>query len=288
MKAYRLEADGKLSRGRIVDMGEDELSPGDTLVRTLYSGINYKDALAGRGAAPIARKLPINCGIEAVGRIVESADPEFEPGQMVIAHGMGLGVDRDGGMAEYLRANADWLVPLPDGLSPRQAATLGVARFSVGLAVDRLEALGVQPADGPIAVTGASGGVGNHAVAILAKRGFEVVAISAKEDARQHLIALGASDFRKPPEASDRLLEEGVWAGAIDAVGGGVLSWLLRSSKAGAVVASIGNAGGNLLSTSVIPFILRGITLTGINANAPRALRRRILGTPGFGPEAAK
>lgn len=276
MKAYRLEADGKLSRGRIVDMDIADLSHGDTLIRVHYSGINYKDALAGLGGAPIARNLPINCGIEAVGEVIESGDSSLTAGQMVIAHGMGLGVERDGGLAECVRADADWLVPLPDGLTPREAATIGAAGFSAALAVDRLERLGVTPAAGPVAVTGATGGVGSHAVAMLAGLGYEVVAVSSKTDCVELMQALGATKVIAPPAVSDRMLDTGTWAGAIDTVGGNVLPWLLRSALPEAAIASIGNAGGNRFDSSVIPFILRGITLTGINGNAPPLLRRRI------------
>lgn len=276
MQAYRLEADGKTSRGRMVEMSRDDLSPGDTLIRVQYSGINYKDALAGQGKAPIAKHLPINCGIEAVGQVVESADPTLEPGRRVIAHGMGLGVDRDGGLAGYVRADADWIVSLPKGLSKLEAATIGVAGYSAALAVDRLESLGVEPDSGPVAVTGATGGVGSHAVAMLARLGYEVVAISSKPGAAAHLKALGAADVQAPPEPSDRMLDKGIWAGAVDTVGGETLAWLLRSARAEGAIASIGNAGGNRLPTSVIPFILRGVTLAGINANSPAPLRRRI------------
>lgn len=276
MKAYRLEPEGKLSRGRMVDMDTAELSPGDTLIRVAYAGINYKDALAGQAKAPIAKNLPINCGIEAVGRVEESSDPDFPAGTVVIAHGMGLGVERDGGLAGWVRAEAEWLVPLPDGLSPLEAATIGAAGFSAALAVDRLESLGLEPGRGPVAVTGATGGVGSHAVAMLAHLGYEVVAVSSKADAEAELKDLGAARVIPPPEPSDRMLDKGLWSGAIDTVGGDVLAWLLRSAAPEAAVASIGNAGGNHLPTSVIPFILRGITLTGINGNSPPRLRRRI------------
>lgn len=276
MKAYRLEAHGKLSRGRLVDMEAGSLTPGDTLIRVLWSGINYKDALAGLGKAPIVIRLPVNCGIEAVGEVVRSDSGDLVPGDIVIAHGMGLGVDRDGGLAEMVRADADWLVPLPPGLDPLESASLGVAGFSAALAVDRLETLGLEPGAGPVAVTGSTGGVGAHAVAMLAGRGYEVVAVSSKPDAGDMLRDLGAADVILPPEPSDRMLEKSRWAGAIDSLGAGALSWLLRSAAPGATIASIGNAAGNDLKTTVIPFILRGITLCGINANAAPALRRRI------------
>jgi len=276
MKAYRLTAEGKLSRGALSDMETCALSPGDTLIRVRYAGLNYKDALAGQARAPIATALPVNAGIEAVGEVVESADPAFAPGQVVIAHGMGLGVSRDGGLAEYVRAESEWLVPLPEGLDGWQAAALGVAGFSAALAVDRLEGLGLTPGAGPVAVTGATGGVGGHAVAMLAGLGHEVVAVTSKPEAEDNLRALGASEVIAPPAASERMLDKGRWAGAVDTVGGAPLVWLLRSAAPGAALAAIGNAGGNRLETSVIPFILRGVTLTGINANAPPALRRRI------------
>ncbi|MBM1817325.1 zinc-binding dehydrogenase [Pseudosulfitobacter pseudonitzschiae] len=213
---------------------------------------------------------------EAVGTVIESADPSFEPGQIVIAHGMGLGVDRDGGLACFVRADASWLVPLPSGLSPLEAATIGVAGFSAALAVDRLESMGVEPGFGPIAVTGATGGVGCQAVGMLARLGYEVVAVTSKPDSRGFFKTLGASEVIAPPGPSDRMLDKGMWAGAVDTVGSDVLAWLLRSARPEAIIASIGNAGGNRLPTSVIPFILRGITLTGINGNSPPTLRRRI------------
>ena len=277
MKAFRLTGDEKRSEGALTDMERDALDPGDVLLRTHFAGLNYKDALAGTGSAPIARRLPVNAGIEAVGEVVESRSNAVQSGDMVIAHGMGLGVERDGGLAEYLRADAEWLVPLPDGLSPIEAATLGVAGFSAALAVDRLESWQAAPDGGPIAVTGASGGVGALAVAMLARRGFEVVAVSSKPDAAGRLTALGAARVVAPPEdAGRRTLAKAEWAGAVDTVGGATLAWLIATCRPGGMIASIGNAGGNDLATSVIPFILRGITLSGINANSPAPLRRRI------------
>ena len=276
MKAYRLEADGKRSLGRMARMEKEDLTEGDTLIRVQFSGINYKDALAGQGKAPIARHLPLNCGIEAVGQVVECASGAFDPGQTVIAHGMGLGVERDGGLAQYLRADAEWLVPCPPTLSALEAASIGVAGFTAALAVDRLEALGVTPESGPVAVTGATGGVGGHAVTMLARLGYEVVAMTRKTGAQEALAALGAAEVIAPPDPSERMLESGRWAGAVDNIGGDVLAGLLRSTRQNGVVASIGNAGGNRLPTSVMPFILRGVTLTGINGNAPPALRARI------------
>jgi len=275
MKAYRIEQDGKLGRGAIVEMARDALDAGDVTIRTRHAGVNYKDALAGLGGAPIIRRYPCNGGIEAVGRISESTDARFAPGDRVIVHGRGIGVSHDGGFAEYLRVPGDWVLPLPEGLSPLEAATLGVAGYSAALAVDRLEALGVTPARGPVLVSGATGGVGSLAVAMLARRGFGVTALSSKPD-DGFLRGLGAQEVIALPEPSGKPLDREHWAGGIDAAGGPVLEWMLRTTQAGGVVASIGNAAGIALNTTVLPFILRGVTLTGINADSEMPLRRRI------------
>lgn len=276
MRAFRLEETTEGPRGRLIDLDQAALTGGDTLLRTHYAGINYKDALAGTGRAPIARMLPLNAGIEAVAEVVESADPGLGPGTMVIAHGMGLGVDRDGGLADALRADAEWLVRLPESLGPREAAALGVAGYTAALAVDRLEQHGVQPGAGPIAVTGATGGVGSHTIAMLHRRGFEVEALTSKPEAAPYLRDLGATRVASPPTPSGRPLASQTWAGAIDSVGGPVLAALLKGLCTDGLVASIGNAGANGFETTVLPFILRGVTLAGINANSPPKLRRRI------------
>lgn len=275
MKAYRIEQDGKLGRGAIVEMARDALDAGDVTIRTRHAGVNYKDALAGLGGAPIIRRYPCNGGIEAVGEVFESQDARFQPGDRVIVHGRGIGVSHDGGFAEFLRVPGDWVLPLPEGLSPLEAATLGVAGYSAALAVDRLEALGVTPGRGPALVSGATGGVGSLAVAMLARRGFGVTALSSKPD-NGFLRGLGAQRVIPLPEPSGKPLDQELWVGGIDAAGGPVLEWMLRTTQAGGVVASIGNAAGITLNTTVLPFILRGITLTGINADSEMPLRRRI------------
>ncbi|MCC5970005.1 MAG: YhdH/YhfP family quinone oxidoreductase [Pararhodobacter sp.] len=275
MKAYRIEQDGKLGRGAIVEMEVSALDPGDVTIRTQLAGVNYKDALAGLGRAPIIRRYPCNGGIEAVGAVVESRDARFAPGDRVIVHGRGIGVSHDGGFAEMLRVPGDWVLPLPDGLSALEAATLGVAGYSAALAVDRLETLGVTPESGPVLVSGATGGVGSLAVAMLARRGYAVTALSSKPD-DGFLRGLGAQAVIALPEPSGKPLEREQWAGGIDAAGGPVLEWMLATTQAGGVVASIGNAAGIALNTSVLPFILRGVTLTGINADSDMPLRRRI------------
>jgi len=277
MKAYRIDRTDEGPRGRLVDIPLDQLDQGEVVVRVLYSGINYKDALAGTGQAPIIRRYPCVGGIEAVGEVVDSDSEAFRPGDLVIAHGRGLGVSHDGGFAEFLRAPADWLVALPGGLTPREAATLGVAGHSAALAVDRIENLGVTPEQGPIAVTGATGGVGILAIGMLARRGFRVTAVSGKADAEDFLRSHGATEVLRPPgEPGGKPLEAALWAGAVDAAGGPVLEWLLRTAANGAVVTSIGNAAGITLHTTVLPFILRGVSLVGINADSPPPLRRRI------------
>ncbi|NVJ93155.1 MAG: YhdH/YhfP family quinone oxidoreductase [Methylocystaceae bacterium] len=279
MKAYRLSETIDGPCGQLVDMDQSELTNGDTLIKIIYAGINYKDALAGTGKAPIARHLPINAGIEAIGKIVETSSDFFQSGDWVIAHGMGLGVERDGGLSEYVRCDASWLVALPQGLKPKEAAILGVAGFSAALCVDRLEQSGLLTDKGPIAVTGASGGVGSLAISMLSHQGFNVTAISSKENMDDHLHALGASDvISSSVMQNKKVLEPGKWAAAIDTIGGDSLAWLIRSSLPDGIVISIGNAGGNEVNTNVIPFILRGISLLGINANSPRPLRQRIWG----------
>lgn len=275
MKAYRIEQHGKLGRGAIVEMARDALDAGDVTVRTHHAGVNYKDALAGLGGAPIIRRYPCNGGIEAVGRVCESTDARFDPGDWVIVHGRGIGVSHDGGFAEFLRVPGDWVLPLPQGLSPLEAATLGVAGYSAALAVDRLEALGVTPGRGPVLVSGATGGVGSLAVAMLVRRGFGVTALSSKPD-DGFLRGLGAQQVITLPKPSGKPLDREHWAGGIDAAGGPVLEWMLRTTQVGGVVASIGNAAGIALNTTVLPFILRGVTLTGINADSEMPLRRRI------------
>lgn len=275
MKAYRIEQAGRLGRGAVVEMDRAALDAGDVTVRVSYAGVNYKDALAGLGGAPVIRRYPCNGGIEAVGTVSESNDPRFSSGDLVIVHGRGIGVSHDGGFAEYLRVPGDWVLPLPEGLSALEAATLGVAGYSAALAIDRLETLGLTPGGGPVLVSGATGGVGSLAVAMLAGRGFSVSALSSKPD-EGFLRGLGAREVIALPEPSGKPLEREQWAGGIDAAGGPVLEWMLRTTAHGGAIASIGNAAGITLNTTVLPFILRGVTLTGINSDSEMPLRRRI------------
>ncbi len=278
MKAFRIEAEGKLGRGAVVDMPRDALDPGAVLIRVHYAGINYKDALAGLAGASIVRRYPCNGGIDAAGVVEASEDPRYAPGDRVVCHGRGIGVSHDGGLAEFLRVPGDWLLPLAASLSPKAASTLGVAGYSAALAVDRLQALGVKPGGLPVAVSGATGGVGAFSVAMLAGLGFTVTAISSKPEAKAWLTALGATDVCAPGALDDKPLSDARWCGGIDAAGGPVLAKMLAACDKGGVIANMGNAAGVALETTVLPFILRGVTLSGINADNSMETRRRIWG----------
>jgi putative YhdH/YhfP family quinone oxidoreductase len=278
MKAFRIEKDGNVGHGEVVDMPIDDLDVGEVTIRTHFAGINYKDALAGLGGAPIIRRYPCNGGIEAVGAVETSGVSHFAPGDLVIVHGRGIGVSHDGGLAEYLRVPADWVLPLPEGLTARDASTLGVAGYSAALAIDRLEELGLATGGLPLAVSGATGGVGAFAVAMLSRLGFDVCAISSKAEAEPFLTGLGAAEVMTPTDLGEKPLGPARWQGGIDAAGGPVLAKLLAGTDRDGVVASIGNAAGIELVTTVLPFILRGVTLTGINADSEMDTRRRVWG----------
>lgn len=279
-RAFRLHKDDAAApvTGRFDEIGLDDLPPGELLVRVAYTSINYKDALAAAGLNQIVRAYPRIGGIDLTGRVAASSDPRFAPGDPVVVHGFGIGVDQDGGHAEFARVRADWAMPLPEGLSLQEAATLGAAGYTAGLCVHWMEHNGMAPGGLPVVVTGATGGVASVAIDILAGRGYEVVAVSGKGDADGYLQALGASQVLAPSVSapSGRPLDKGQWAGAVDSVGGDMLAWLLRSAAPDAVITSFGNAGGAELNTTVLPLILRGVRLIGINANSPMALRRTV------------
>ncbi|MEM8855669.1 MAG: acryloyl-CoA reductase, partial [Pseudomonadota bacterium] len=262
MRAYRIHKDGAVGRGTLQEMDRADLDEGAVLVRTHYAGVNYKDALAGLGGAPIVRRYPVNGGIECVGIVEASEDPRFAVGDAVICHGRGIGVSHDGGFADHLRVPADWLLALPDGLSLWEAATLGVAGYSAGLAVDRLETLGLLPGPLPAVVSGATGGVGSFGVTMLARLGHAVTAISSKPDALDYLKGLGAQTVIAPDALPSKPMEKARWCGGIDAAGGSILAGMLAATDKDGAIAAIGNAAGVELSTTVLPFILRGVTLT--------------------------
>jgi acrylyl-CoA reductase (NADPH) len=275
-KAFRIhEREGKIAAG-FENMDVDALTPGDVVIKVRYSSINYKDALAATGAGKILRKYPLNGGIDLSGEVVSSTDARYQPGQQVLVTGCGHSENLDGGYAEYARARGDSVIPLPQGLSLFDAMGLGTAGFTTGLAIHRMEQNGQKPAMGPIVVTGASGGVGSVAVDLLSKLGYEVVAVSGKAEADAHLKMLGASKIlrRQEIDLGKRPLEAAQWGGAIDNVGGELLTWLTRTVDNWGNIASIGLAASHKLETTVMPFILRGVSLLGVNSSSmPRDVR---------------
>ena len=270
-------ASGVEPRVESIDAGE--LPPGDTLVSVLYSGLNYKDGLAVTGRGKIIRgEYPFVPGIDLVGRVEES-EGRFKAGDLVIATGWGLGEARWGGYAELQRLESSQLVPLPRGMSPENAMTVGTAGLTAMLAVTALEGHGVTPENGEVVVSGASGGVGSMTVALLAHEGYEVVASTGSAGAREYLVGLGARRVigRELLEAgAKRPLDSALWAGAVDSVGGSTLAAILSQLQVHASVACCGLAGGHELHTTVFPFILRGVNLLGIDSNTcPNDARER-------------
>jgi acrylyl-CoA reductase (NADPH) len=278
--AYRIfEEDGK-SAGRLARLELSDLDPGEVVIRAQYSSVNYKDALAATGAGKIIRRFPCVGGVDVSGVVESSSDARFKAGDEVLVTGYGMGVSHDGGFAEYVRAPADWVVPLPRGLSLFDAMALGTAGFTAALAIHRLEQNELAPDKGKVVVTGATGGVGSLAIQMLAQRGYHVVAVTGKDSEHAYLKGLGAAEIL-PRSAIDldskRPLESAQWAGALDAVGGPMLAWLTRTMAQDGAIASFGNAGGVELHTTVFPFILRGVKLLGVDSAATAMpLRRRI------------
>jgi acrylyl-CoA reductase (NADPH) len=279
MKTYRswrvFQEEGAVN-ARLVDSSLDELEamPG-VLVRGAYAGVNYKDALTALNRAKIVRKFPCIVGIEFIGTVERSDDPRFTPGDPVILHGFGMGSEGLGGFTEWLVASADQLVRLPAGLSLPDAGTVGVAGYTAALAIDAMQLNGLTPQSGPVAVNGATGGVASLAIDMLAGAGYEVHAITRQAD-DGWLRGLGAVEVHAPPDVGQRPLEAARWAGGVDSLGGSALDAMLRTMRQDGIVSAFGNAMGNDLSTSVLPFILRGVRLLGINANSPMPLRERI------------
>lgn len=275
-KAFRLLAGQPEPQRQLVDLNDDDLDPGDVLIDVAYSSINYKDALVSKGLNAIVRQWPRISGIDLVGTVRESADPRLSPGDEVVVHGFGIGVDHHGGHAQRARVPGDWVLPLPAGLGLFDAAVIGVAGYTAALSLHLMELNGLAPDQGPVLVDGATGGVASVAIDMLARRGYRVTAMSGKPDQADYLRLLGASELigRLAPQDKPRPLEKAQWAGAVDSVGGETLAWLTRTMLPGGVIAAFGNAGGAELSTTVLPFILRGVRLLGVNANSPMALRR--------------
>ncbi len=248
---------------------ESELPPGEVTIRVAYSSVNYKDALAVTPNGGVVRDYPIVPGVDLTGEVVDSQSPDFAVGDAVLAHGYEIGTGRHGGYAEYARLPADWVVAL-GSLSPRDGAAIGTAGFTAAMSVQALMDRGITPDDGPIVVTGATGGVGSVSVDLLAAAGYEVVASTGKADAGERLKALGAAEVigRLPedPDAKPRPLGKTRWAGAVDCVGGKTLADVLSTMRYGGAVAASGLTGGAGLNTTVMPFILRGVALLGIES----------------------
>lgn len=279
MKALRvISADGVIGCG-IEVIPVSQAAAGEVLIRARWSSVNYKDALAATGAGKIMKSLPMTGGVDVAGTIEASGDARFQPGDAVLVTGYGLGVEQDGGFAEFVRVPADWVVPLPEGLTAFQVMALGTAGFTAGLAVMKMEQMGLAPGAGPVLVSGATGGVGSLAVDMLAGRGYEVVAISGKPEQADYLKSLGAARVldRRVLEMGSRPLEKAQWAGAVDSVGGALLGWMTRSMAYRGVIAACGLAGGIELNTTVMPFILRGVSLLGIDSVACPMPERRVL-----------
>ena len=269
-RAFRVCSENNKTIGRVENLNIDDLNQGEVLIKSAYSSVNYKDALAGTGVLKLTNKLPMVIGINVSGNVVSSSDERFKEGDAVLVTGYEFGVGHDGGFSEYCRVPSDWVVPLPNKMSLFDAMAIGTAGFTVALCVQRLEENN-QTADlGQFVVTGASGGVGNFAIDIMSSLGYEVVAVTGKVDSHESLKTLGAKQIldRNKIQSDGPPLEKGQWGGGIDNVGGDVLAWLTRTTKPYGNIASVGLAGGSHFNTTVMPFILRGVSVLGINAPA--------------------
>jgi acrylyl-CoA reductase (NADPH) len=278
-RAIRIHDDAGAVRGRLESITLDDPGEGEVVIEAAYSGINFKDALAVTGKGKICRRYPLVGGIDVSGTVICSRSGTFREGDTVLAAGAGLGEIYDGGFAEYVRIPAGCAVHLPDGLSLFEAMVLGTAGFTAALALHRLEENHQAPGIGPIVITGASGGVGSLAVDMFAGRGYEVTAVTGKADQGEKLKRLGAKTILPAGEISmgDRPLERALWGGAVDTVGGEMLAWLTRTVREQGNIASIGLAGGHALHTTVMPFILRSVSILGISSPiCPPDLRDRI------------
>ena len=275
-RAYRIdEVDGNVAAG-FCELTLDDLTDGNVVIKVSHSTINYKDALAATGAGRILRRYPLNGGIDLAGTVVSSDDADFQPGATVLVNGCGLSETVDGGYAEYARVDSASVVPVPEGMTAAQAMQIGTAGYTAALAIHRMEQNGQLPENGPIVVTGATGGVGSIAIDMLEGRGNEVTALTGKASEKDYLNSIGAGQIllREELDFGKRPMEKARWAGAIDNLGGDYLTWLTRTVDYGGNIASIGLASGAELKTTVLPFILRAVCLLGINSvETPRALR---------------
>ncbi|OIQ99280.1 putative acrylyl-CoA reductase AcuI [mine drainage metagenome] len=279
-KAYLIsQEDGKVV-SRFTRMEEADLDPGEVSIRVAYSSVNYKDALAATGAGRIIRRFPCIGGIDLAGTVIDSRDPRFIKGEEVLCTSYDIGVAHHGGYAEQARVPADWVVKLPAGMSAKEAMSFGTAGFTAALAVVRMETNGLTPAKGPVIVTGATGGVGSVAIEILARLGYRVVALTGKEAQSAYLKQIGAAEVMLRSSldlAKIKPLDRATWAGAIDSLGGEVLAWLASTMQIDGTLASVGLAAGTGLNTTVMPFILRGVSLLGIDSvNCPMPVRAEV------------
>jgi NADPH2:quinone reductase len=270
-RAYRIFNEENKIISRWVDLTLNDLDLGEVVIRAAYSSVNYKDALAATGAGKIIRRFPCVGGIDVAGVVVSSQDARFSPGDEVLVTGYEMGVAHDGGFAELVRVPANWVVRLPLGLSLHDAMALGTAGFTAALSLYRLIQNDVKPENGKVLITGATGGVASLAISMLKRLKFHVVAITGKDSEHEYIKSLGADEIM-PRSAMDlsgtRPLERAQWAAAMDSVGGATLAWLTRTMQQNGVIASFGNAGGVELDTTVLPFILRGVRLIGIDSAA--------------------
>jgi NADPH2:quinone reductase len=275
-RAYRINKNDDGIVAGFEQMAVDDLTEGNVVIKVSHSTINYKDALAATGAAPILRRYPLNGGIDLAGVVESSEDSELQPGMPVLVNGCGLSETVDGGYAEYARVDSSSVVPIPDGMTPVEAMQIGTAGYTAALAIHRMEQNGQRPENGPVVVTGATGGVGSIAIDMLEGRGYEAVAVTGKADAEAYLKRIGARRvlLRDGIDFGKRPMEKAEWAGAIDNLGGDTLAWLTRTMDYGGNIAAIGLASSIKLETTVMPFILRAVCLLGINSvDTPRELR---------------
>ncbi len=278
-RAFRIDQENDKIVAGFCDLSLDDLSTGEVVIKVSHSTINYKDALAATGAGKILRTFPLVGGIDLAGTVVSSEDERFDPGNQVLVNGCGLSETVDGGYAQYARVKADSVVPVPGGMSAAQAMQIGTAGYTAALAIHRMEQNNQRPEDGPIVVTGATGGVGSIAVDMLDARGYEVFALTGKADKSEYLKSIGAREIllRDDVDYGKRPMEKATWGGAIDNLGGDALAWLTRTVKYGGNIASIGLASSLALNTTVLPFILRAVCLLGINSvDTPRNLRLQV------------
>jgi acrylyl-CoA reductase (NADPH) len=279
-KAFKITEADKKVQAVFVECTLDELDPGEVVVRVAYSDVNYKDALAATGKGRILLRPACIGGIDFSGTVVSSSDARFAKGDAVLATGFDIGVKHHGGYAEYARVPADWLVKAPKGLTLWEAMAFGTAGFTAGLAIVRMEQNGLKPASGPIIVDGATGGVGSIAIDALARLGYQVVALTGKAGEAEYLKRIGASEVKLRSEldlAKIRPLDKATWAGAVDNLGGETLAWMASTMKIGGCIASIGLAASTAFNSTVLPFILRGVSLLGVDSvNCPMPLRQEV------------